>query len=147
MQRHRVVVNVEVAVVRDGQYLATVRGSGEGYGAGWLGFPGGKVDPDPAAPNVLEETARREVLEEVGLVLDDRVVYVESHTFAVGDDVVLDVVMLARSISGDAYAASPGEVACVEWLPYDAFRDDVRTQPWTRDSLLTVERKRREFGW
>jgi hypothetical protein len=38
-------------------------------------------------------------------------------------------------------------VASVEWLPYDAFRDDVRTQPWTRDSLLIVERKRREFGW
>ncbi len=147
MQRHRVVVNVEVAVVRDGQYLATVRGSGEGYGAGWLGFPGGKVDPDPAAPNVLEETARREVLEEIGLVLDDPVVYVASHTFAVGDDVVLDVVMLARSTSGEPEAASPGEVACVEWLPYDAFRDDVRTQPWTRDSLLIVERKRQEFGW
>jgi len=147
MQRHRVVVNVEVAVVRDGQYLATVRGSGEGYGAGWLGFPGGKVNPDPAVPNVLEETARREVLEEVGLTPDDPIVYVESHTFAIGDDVVLDVVMLARSMSGEPYAASPDEVASVEWLTYEAFGGDSRTQQWTRDSLNLVERKRHVVGW
>ncbi|MDQ3654409.1 MAG: NUDIX domain-containing protein [Chloroflexota bacterium] len=97
MQPHHLVVNVEVAVVRDGRYLATIRASGESHGAGWLGFPGGKVDPDPGTQNMLEQTARREVVEEVGLALDDPVTYVESHTFAVGDDIVLDIVMLARS--------------------------------------------------
>lgn len=147
MHRYGLIVNVEVAVVRDGRYLATVRGAGEDHGAGWLGFPGGKVDPDPAAPDALEETARREVAEEVGLVLDDPVTYVESHTFTIGEEIVLDVVILARSTSGDPYPASPGEVASVEWLLYEAFRDDPRTQPWTRDSLLIVERKRREVGW
>lgn len=147
MQRHQVIVNVEVAMVRDGQYLATVRGGGEEYGTGWLGFPGGKVDPEPATPNVLEGTARREVEEEVGLILDDPIVYVESHTFTIGEEVVLDVVILARSTSGDPYPASPGEVASVEWLLYEAFRGDPRTPPWTRDSLAIVERKRREVGW
>ncbi len=147
MQRHRMVVNVEVAVVRDGKYLATIRGGGEEYGTGWLGFPGGKVDPDPAAANVLEETARREVREEVGLDLDDPIVYVESHTFAIGEEIVLDVVMLARSPSGDPYVAAPDEVAGIEWLPFEALRDDPRTQPWTRDSLVLIERKRQELGW
>lgn len=147
MQRHQVIVNVEVAMVRDGQYLATVRGGGEEYGTGWLGFPGGKVDPEPATAHILEETARREVMEEVGLTLDDPVIYVESHTFAIGEAIVLDVVMLARSMSGNPYPASPEEVASVVWLPYEAFRDDPRTPPWTRDSLAIVERKRREVGW
>lgn len=147
MHSHHLVVNVEVAVVRHGKYLAIVRGDGEAYGSGWLGFPGGKVDPDPDTRNLLEQTARREVLEEIGLVLDDPVVYVESHTFAIGDAIVLDIVMLARSMSGDPDAASPEEIASVEWLPYEAFRDDSRPQAWTRESLILVERKRQDLGW
>ncbi|MBA3275957.1 MAG: NUDIX hydrolase [Chloroflexia bacterium] len=147
MQDHRVIVNVEVAVVRDGQYLATVRGGGEEYGAGWLGFPGGKANPASAMSNVLEETACREVREEAGLDLDGPIVYVESHTFAIGDEIVLDVVMLARSTTDDPYLAAPDEVAGIEWLPFEAFRDDPRTQPWTRDSLVLVELRRLELGW
>jgi len=142
------IVNVEVAVVRGGRYLGTVRGQAEEYGAGWLGFPGGTVDPDPAAPHVLEETARREVLEETGLTLDDPVVYIESHTFTIGSVIVLDIVMLATSTSGEPRAAaSQGEVASVEWLSFEDLLNDVRTQSWTRDSLVLVERKRQELGW
>ena len=147
MDRHGLIVNVEVAVVRKGRYLATVRGDGEDFGAGWLGFPGGKVEPDPAVPDALEATARREVLEEVGLTLDDSITYVESHTFAVGDQVVMDVVMLARSTVGEPYPATLEEVADVAWLSYDAFREDARAQAWTRASLALAERKRRELGW
>ena len=89
------IVNVEVAVVRNGRYLAVERGSGEAFGAGWLGFPGGKLEADAGMSDALECTARREVLEEVGLVIDGPVAYVESHTFAIGSETVLDVVMLA----------------------------------------------------
>lgn len=128
-------------------FLATVRGGGEEYGSGWLGFPGGKVDPDPSAPHILEETARREVLEEVGLTLDDPVVHVESHTFAIGAEIMLDVVMLARSTFGDPHPASPDEVAGVTWMSYEELRDDLRTQPWTRESLDLAERKRQDLGW
>lgn len=147
MNQDGFIVNVEVAVVREGRYLAAVRGGGEAYGAGWLGFPGGKADPGPTAPHVLEETARREVLEEVGLTLDDPIVYVESHTFAIRGEIVLDVVMLAQSLAGDPYPASPDEVASVEWLTYEALRNDPRTQAWTRESLDLVERKRQALGW
>lgn len=147
MHQDGFIVNVEVAVVREGRYLAIVRGDGEDYGAGWFGFPGGKVDPDPAAPHVLEATARREVLEAAGLKFDDPIVYVESHTFAIGEEIVLDIVMLARFMAGDPYPASPEEVASVEWLTFKALRDDSRTQPWTRESLVLAEHKRQELGW
>jgi 8-oxo-dGTP pyrophosphatase MutT (NUDIX family) len=147
LESHRFVVNVEVAVVRADRYLAIVRGAAEDYGAGWLGFPGGKVDPGPATPDILEHTARREVLEEVGLVLDSPIAYVESHTFTIGEEVVLDVVMLARAPVGAPVAVSPDEVAGLEWLTYDAFRNDPRTQAWTRDSLDLAERKRQDLGW
>jgi 8-oxo-dGTP diphosphatase len=140
-------VNVEVAVVRDGRYLAIERGSGEDFGAGWLGFPGGKVDLDAPLADALEETARREVIEEVGLVLDGAIHYVESHTFRIEDTVVLDVVMLAQSTSGQPYPASPDEVASVAWLTAPELANDPRTQEWTRQSLALAEAKRAALAW
>ncbi len=147
MDEHAMIVNVEVAVVRNGLYLATTRGPGESYGAGWVGFPGGKVEPELPVANMLEETARREVLEETGLVLDDPVVYVESHTFGTPEAPVLDVVMLARASSGMPTAASPDEVAAVEWLTFDTLMAHQDVQPWTRDSLVLAERERARRGW
>jgi 8-oxo-dGTP pyrophosphatase MutT (NUDIX family) len=142
------IVNVEVAVVREGRYLAIERGSGEEFGAGWLVFPGGKVDADVDTPGILEETARREVLEEVGLIIDGPIAYVESHTFAIDVAPVLDVVMLARSDQGEPYPASADdEVADLSWLTLEEFLDDPRTQEWTRKSLELVERRRIELGW
>lgn len=147
MHSHAMIVNVEVAVVRNGLYLATTRGPGESYGVGWVGFPGGKVEPELAVANMLEETARREVLEETGLELDDPVVYVESHTFGTPEAPVLDVVMLARSSTGTPHAASPDEVAAIEWLTFDALMAHPDVQPWTRESLMLVERERARLGW
>ncbi|MGI8486686.1 MAG: NUDIX domain-containing protein, partial [Thermomicrobiales bacterium] len=70
-------VNVEVAIVRGDEYLMIVRGDDEEFGAGWLGMPGGKVDWNEPLADVLEHTARREVMEEVGLLLDEPIHYVE----------------------------------------------------------------------
>lgn len=141
------IVNVEVAVVRDGMYLATTRSAEEEYGAGWVGFPGGKVDLAMATANILEVTAHREVQEEVGLALDTPLVYVESHSFGSPTRPVLDVVMLARSLSGEPHNASPDEVAAVRWLSYDEMMRDPNVQPWTKASLQLVEAERLARGW
>lgn len=140
-------VNVEVAVLRDGRYLAIVRGEREEYGAGWLGFPGGTVDWDGPLQDTIEETARREVFEEVGITLDDPVVYIESHTFGDAGPPVLDIVVLARSSTGNPWPKAPDEVAAVEWMAADKLRTDVRIQSWTRRSLDLIEARRAELGW
>lgn len=140
------IVNVEVAVWRDGRYLAITRAANEPVGAGEVTFPGGKVDLDLTATDVLEETARREAVEEVGLGLADPVVYVESHTFGTATFPVLDVVMLARAGNGDL-VPSPEEVEHAEWLTFDAMMAHPQVQPWTRASLEKAERLRQALGW
>lgn len=55
--------------------------------------------------------------------------------------------MLARATTGEAYPAPTDEVANVAWLTLAEFLADPRTQPWTRDSLVLAERRRRELGW
>lgn len=146
MTDSRMIVNVEVAVVRDdGRYLMIVRGDGEEYLPGVLVFPGGKLDPEVFV-EALEATAIREVREEVGLdVRETR--YVESHTFLAGDELVLDVVMLARYAGGEPFAADPGEVARVRWMSAAEIHAHPDAQPWTRTSLDRAERVRREAGW
>jgi len=118
MDEYALVVNVDVAVVRDGDYLVVERSSGEDHAAGALAFPGGKVEPD-AAGDAVRETARREVREEVGVEVGE-VYYVTSNTFtADGGAECLNVVVRAAHESGEPEVREPGEVADAFWLPYD----------------------------
>ena len=143
----RYVVNVEAAVVRDGRYLMIVRGEAVPF-SGILAFPGGKMELTGESWRALEETARREVREEVGVELGEEMAYVEAHVFTGGgDQPVLDVVMLCRHGSGEAYPAAPGEVASVHWLTAEEILADQRTQVWTADSLRLAEERRRTLGW
>lgn len=141
------IVNVEVAIVRDGRYLATTRAAAEEYGAGWVGFPGGKLESDLPEPCALEETARREAWEEVRVRLLDPIVYVESHIFMIDNQPVLDVVMLARATSDSVPMAEPSEVAHLEWLSFESLMQHAGVQAWTRESLLLVEQERARRDW
>ncbi|HWK80786.1 MAG TPA: NUDIX domain-containing protein [Thermomicrobiales bacterium] len=143
-----VIVNVEVAIVRDGRYLVTERGSGESYGAGWLGFPGGKLEWGERDQDAIEATARREAEEETGVILGPEIAYVESHTFGT-DAPCLDIVMLGRPAahSPEAIIRDPEEVAALAWMTLAEIAADPRTQPWTLASLDRAEAVREQLGW
>ena len=130
------VVNIEVIVVRNDRFLTIIRSADDEFGGGWLCFPGGKLDPGTADPDVIEATAQRELMEEVGLdVAIDGLIYVENHTFLVGQETVLDIVMMTEAATGSPVARDPAEVAEVLWLTEREIMDDPRVQPWTRESL------------
>jgi 8-oxo-dGTP diphosphatase len=141
------IVNVEAVVWRDGAFLMIERGAQMAYGAGWLSFPGGKVDWNGPEADILERTAARELHEEVGLRLDGPWHFVESHSF--GEDPVVDVVMIANAAngSGEPFIHAPQEVASVEWMTADAILADPRTQPWTVESLRRVRIFLGRAGW
>jgi 8-oxo-dGTP diphosphatase len=140
------IVNVEGAIARDGQYLMIVRGEEE-YAPGGLTLPGGKVEGAGRANDVLEETLRREIAEEVGLEVHDEMAYVRSSGFVAVGHPVVDVVFLCRYKSGTAFAADPGEVAAVRWMAFAEAIAHRETAPWTRLSLELAEKVRLEKGW
>ena len=144
------IVNVEGAVVRseDGRYLMVVRGEQESHAPGALAFPGGKVENAGAMGDVLEETLRREIEEEVRVHVHPDMVYLESNSFITDDgDPVVDVVFLCRYQSGEPIAGDPDEVAAVRWMTADEILDRPKTPPWVRRSIELAERKRIEKGW
>jgi ADP-ribose pyrophosphatase YjhB (NUDIX family) len=147
VEGRRYIVNVEAFVFREGSYLMVVRGAGEEIAPNTLTAPGGKVEVTGLVQDVLEETLRREVLEETAVEVGAPVLYVESHSFDGGDATIVDVVFLARYRAGEPAAEDPEEIAAIEWLTYDEIMADERTMPWTRESLRRAEAVRKAQGW
>ncbi|HEU5015345.1 MAG TPA: NUDIX domain-containing protein [Roseiflexaceae bacterium] len=142
------IVNVEAAVARHGCFLMIVRGANEAHAAGALSMPGGKVEAAAALDDVLEETARREVLEEIGLALDSPMHYVESHMFVLDDGTpVVDVVLLCRAPDGEPRIGSVDEVAAFHWMTAADVARHPRAAPWTVRSIVMAEEKRLACGW
>jgi 8-oxo-dGTP diphosphatase len=115
MKEYAYIVNVDGAVVRDGEYLFIERGADEDHAAGILGFPGGKVEESDGG-DAIRATARRELAEEVGVEVGT-VEYVTSSTFE--DDTgtpCINVVTLCEYLDGEAHPKATDEVAAVHWL-------------------------------
>jgi 8-oxo-dGTP pyrophosphatase MutT (NUDIX family) len=144
----RYIVNVEAAIVRDGRYLLIVRGPGESHAPGTLSLPGGKVEDAGQREDVLEETARREALEEVGVTLAAPLAYVHSVAFVADDgNPVVDVVFLGRYAGGESTIADADEVAAFRWLTAAEVAADPQAPPWTRRSVGLAEAARLGLGW
>ena len=140
------IVNVEAAVVQNGRYLMVIRSEREAHAAGMLSFPGGKVEYEGALDDVLEATARREVLEETGITVAEEMAYVESKSFGI-DEPVVDIVLLCRYQTGEIQPGDPDEVAGVEWLSAEEILAHPRTPSWTAASIRRAERVRQAKGW
>jgi len=141
------VVNVEVYLHRGDRWLMIKRSDREAHAPGILSAPGGKAEPGGADPivGILEQTAVREALEEVGVdVAGAELSYVESCYFSADDgDPVINIVY-AGELPADAEpsAASPDEVAAVRLMTVAEILADADCPPWTRRALGKAERLR-----
>ncbi|MBS4198547.1 NUDIX domain-containing protein [Bacillus sp. FJAT-49732] len=140
------IVNTEAAIFKDDQWLIIERSKKEEHAGGMLSLIGGKVDPEGNSSDILERTVKREIFEEVGIKVQDRLHYVHSTSFVTdkGEHVV-DVVFLAEYESGIAFAKSPDEVESVMWLTYDEIMEHPNSPPFLRESLARAERLNKEF--
>lgn len=132
------VVNVEVLLERDGRWLLIRRGAGEDHAAGALAGVGGKVEGHGAGVDVLEETARREVAEEIGVDVSGVALrYVESAFFVTDDgDPVINVVFRGElPADAEPVAASVYEVAGFAWYTAAEAGADPACPPWIARGL------------
>jgi len=135
------VVNVEVAIRgREDQWLMIVRSEHEEHAAGTLSMVGGTVEVGDALASTLENAARREVLEEVGVVLAPELRYLESKMFrSDAGQWVVDVVFLGAHESGEPVATNAEEVAEVRWMTAPEILQHPRTPPWTAHSMALAD--------
>lgn len=100
-------------VVRDGKVLLGRRNSPHGHGT-WSP-PGGKTEPGETD----EEAARRELVEETGLVAAVPRVVAETRDTFPGGDCWLTRWVLMDWVSGEPEALEPDEQDSWGWYPWD----------------------------
>jgi len=132
-------VNVEAVIYDGDRYLVAFRSEQETHAGGTLAFAGGKVEGTDTG-DVLEETLRREIREEVGVEVND-LVYVESHSFGQAPPCV-DIVFLCRYLSGTPTAVDPAEVSAVRWMTLAEVLAHPQTPPCIARSLEAADAKR-----
>jgi 8-oxo-dGTP diphosphatase len=150
MDSYKAIVNVEGAIFRDGHYLLVVRGEKEDHAPGALTLVGGKIEffQNPNQDNVLENTLRREILEEVTIEIEDKMEYIESGSFLTdAGDPVVDLVFLCKYKSGTPSIGDEEEVAGLRWMTAEEVVQSSEIPEWTRRSIEKAEKKRVELGW
>jgi 8-oxo-dGTP diphosphatase len=150
MKPYRVIVNVEAAIFKEGQYLIIVRGEQEDHAPGALTLVGGKVElfEDPTQDDVLENTLHREILEEVTIEIEDEMEYIESVSFLTDSgDPAVDIVFLCKYKKGTPSIGDEEEVAGLHWMTAEEIIHSSKIPEWTRRSIAKAEKKRIELGW
>ncbi|UOQ46851.1 NUDIX domain-containing protein [Gracilibacillus caseinilyticus] len=111
------IVNVEGAIRKNDKWLIIKRSQKEEHAGGLLSLVGGKVELEVSCSDVLEETLKREIFEEVGVTIYDNLDYVHSTSFITDQGKhVVDVVFLCGFQSGEEVPKSPDEVEEIVWL-------------------------------
>jgi ADP-ribose pyrophosphatase YjhB (NUDIX family) len=97
------IVAVKAWVKKGDKYLLARRGMNEVHMPGVWSIPGGKVDECGETVNILQDTLKREVLEEVGLEITDEIDLVFNNTFKRSDGAsVVGLTFLCHWKSGEA---------------------------------------------
>ncbi|WP_010304329.1 NUDIX hydrolase [Candidatus Odyssella thessalonicensis] len=131
---------VECAIEKDQKFLLIVRPSNS-YAGGLLSFPGGKVDYlDQQKPfAILQAAVRREVEEELGLILIDSLEYVTSSYFSISGrhylDTIFHCVINHTSLSINP---NPQEVEDYMWLSRDEIFDHKLSPPWLKEYIKLI---------
>ncbi len=112
------IVLVQAMAVKDGKALIAQRSYEELQAPGMWSLPGGKVELYGTEFDVIEKTLIEEFREEVGIELDQDMVYYRSGSFVRNDgSSVVSLCFLARWYSGEAEALE--DSIAVAWISED----------------------------
>lgn len=137
-------INVEGAVYRGDKYLIIQRSLKEDHAGGLLSMVGGTVEKEGNSINLLERTLRRELYEEVGVKVKDKIIYVRNTSFEIENvGEVVDIVFLCEFEEGEPYIKSPDEVDQVYWMTTEEIFNHSNATNWLIDSIKEAEKLRK----
>jgi len=134
------IVNVEAAIYKNDKWLIIKRSEKEEHAPGLLSMVGGKVETELSENNVLEDALVREITEEVGINVCERIYYLESKSF-ISDkgQMVIDIVFLCKYKSGEPKSMSADEVSEVYWMSSTEILENERAPIWLKESIKKAE--------
>lgn len=139
-------VIVQVLLIQDQHYVLIRRSAEEDYAPGTLGLPGGKVERVERLDHVLEETARRELREEIGIEARE-LEYLASKAVHVRGVAVVEIFFLCRRWGGVPRIADPREVGAIQWMTAAEIQSDPQMPPWIQEIVERAERVATNAGY
>lgn len=134
------IVNVEAAIYKENKWLMIMRSKKETHAGGTLSMVGGKIDYEEAQTDTLENGLKREIEEEVGIKVSDKMQYIQSTMFVSGlGNHIIDIVMLCQYESGKPVAKDKNEVNSISWLTFEEIKNNPNTPPWIVASMSKAE--------
>jgi NADH pyrophosphatase NudC (nudix superfamily) len=109
-----------------------VLGMNETQTPGMLSLPVGKVERTAGPDHVLEQALRREIAEEVGISVDQAMLYLQSAAFTMD---TTDPVSESAEVDSAAWRTIPEIVA------------HPRAPEWMATTIARAERLRSRVGW
>ena len=124
-------VGLGVFIFKDGKFLMIERQGS--HGAGSWSVPGGWMEPGES----FEETAKREIKEEVGIKIRNlRFGAITNNIFPEDDLHSVTVWMLSEYDSGEVENLEPQKISRIAWKDFDSLPPQL-FKPW--DELLKSE--------
>lgn len=146
MDKKLYVVNVEAAIFKQDKWLIGERSETEDHAPGFFSMIGGKVENATNDNNILEETLKREVLEEVGVHIHDEIRYVKSSSFIADfGKHVIDIVFLCRHKEGEPIVCEPDELSSVCWMTIEEILVHKKVDVYTKESFKIAEKMRLKY--
>lgn len=134
------IVNVEAAIYKGDKWLIIKRSEKEEHAPGLLSMVGGKVETTMPEENILENALLREIMEEVGVIISEKMIYVESKAFVTDkEEIVIDMVFLCKYESGEAKPMSVDEVSEVYWMSTSDILQNKNSPIWLKESIKKCE--------
>lgn len=140
---------VECAIEHNQKFLVIEHPSGK-YAEGLLSFPGGKIDAEDEAytTDILRASVKREVFEEVGLILEDDIDYVFSSYFVGKNNTpILNSTFYCKLIKTiPSVIASHREVANYLWLSPEEILSKANSSEWLKSYLILIQQYKASRG-
>lgn len=126
MLQHFIVAVATIIYKPNGSMLVTERSEKELQAEGMLSYCSGKIDTfdppdqDYTEHNIIEETAKRELMEECGVIAEEPFQYLGSHAFQRldGENVIM-IVVYAKFKEQKEIDLDPEEIKDVHWMKFE----------------------------
>jgi len=141
LEKKKYCVIINAVVVKDNKILLAQRSFDEEHVPGRWSPPGGKLEETGIVWNALEKTVKREVLEEVGIEVEDDMRLLVNNTFKHEEDdlPVLANVFLCKYKSGEPKPLE--DTVAVKWIT----KEEINNYEFTHDNVKNYVVKAFEF--
>ncbi len=124
-------------IQKDNKFLIARRAETEVHAAGAWSIPGGKVDRENIE-NILQITLAKEVKEEVGLEIDNRITLIRNNSFTRSDGAkVVGLTFIANYKDGKAKALD--QTTEVAWLSLNELKEREDLEDFMRKEIEVLD--------